>query len=583
MSDLLVTYENISLPPKACSEAPPPEVSAIPDNKSKKDPLSAIDGCSIQLPLLSSDEAEGKTRYIRFDRRKDHFVLSPTNSADNLTWVGKRSNLTEILDVLRVLEGTLRKAEVESTEVYSMKLSIVQYLVTGRVLLHGSEEKNLKRPRNDVDLAERMLEIFSISPDQAIANFIGPINVFRGDAALGDKVKERITFLNQILDLKPKYRALRSNFADPLALDHWLELKGTERKKYQDLLTFLRQTVVNESLGKPLRYDGAFDASYRAYLMLNSELTEEAGKDAYCQALEKGLAELRGKRGVAKEWIAECRAAMDWSALPEDEALHKSLRFAFLSDAAKPLLEQAISAESKKADMKVDWLADRGRFAEAYKLLDGQMKIGLPEGEAAPTLSLDPAALRVQLKVWISTHLTQRRERLLASLALLRRTFGESGTPASVRVFNRGRFVEAAWKLDAKALGQIRDFQRELEREINVSETRTELWLPIVEASTCAAGVVGLGFSEGYGGFDRHPDLQLGFGISSAGLAGAGCSSLVGHYVWPKLGKVRNRYLWEGLTGAGGAIVGVGIYLLARSLRGDPGSPIKYPVDEYGP
>lgn len=581
MSDLLVTYEGISLPPKACSEAPPPEVSPIPDKKSgTKDPVASLDGCSIQLPLFSSDEGDGKSRFIRFDRKKDHFVLSSSNTADNLTWVGKRSNLSEILDVLRVLEGTLRKAEVESTEVYSMKLSIIQYLVTGRVVLHGSEEKNLKKARTEVDLAERMLEIFSISPDQAIANFIGPINVFRADASLSEAVKDRIRFLNQILDLKPKYRNLRANFADPLALDSWLQLKGEERKKYQELLTFLRQTVVNESLSKPLRYDATFDASYRAYLALHPDKAEKDGKDAYCKALETGLTELRGQRGLVKDWIEECRAAMDWSVLAEDEALRKSMRYAFLSESARPLLEQAINGESSKANMKVDWLADRGRFADAYRLLEDQIKIDAKSD--SPSLSLDPAALKIQLNVWIGGNLIKRREYLLAALALLRRTFGESGTPGAIRLFYRNQFVQGEWVIDSKALKAIRDYQDELSKELQLSQVHSDIWLPVAEGAACAAGVVGLGFSENYGGFDRRPDLKMGVGGISAGLAGAGCSSLAGHYLWPKLGKVRNRYLWEGLTGVAGLALGVGVYFFARSFR-DNGDRTKFPVDEYGP
>ncbi|HKY63569.1 MAG TPA: hypothetical protein VJR29_09130 [bacterium] len=582
MSDLLVTYEGLALPPKACSEEPPPEAQAIPDKKSaKKDPVPAPDGCSIQLPLVAADDSGGQARYLRFDRKKDHFVLSTNNTADNLTWVGKQSNLAELLDILRVLEATLRKAEVESVDVYAMKLSIIQHLVTGRVVLHGSEAKNLKRSPTEVDLAERTLEIVSISSDQAIANFIGPINVFRADASLSEKVKDRIRFLNQILDLKPKYRSLRAHFADPVTLDKWLELKGEERKKYQDLLAFLRQTVIHEALGKPLRYDLAFDASYRAYLAIHFDLDEKTGKDAYCKAMEKGLAELRGKRGVPKEWIQECRAAIDWSGLSETEALTKSLRFSFLSDAARPLLEQAIEAESNKANMKVDWLADRGRFAAAYRLLEEQIKVQA-EGEK-PGFSLDPDALRVQLNIWVGANLIKRREYILAALALLRRTFGESGSPAPVRVFHRGQFVQAEWRLDAKALAKIRDYQAELERDLKVSQTRSDVWLPAAEGATCAAGVVGLGFSEGFGGLDSRPDLKLGLGATSAGLAGAGCSSLLGHYVFPKFGKVRNRYLWEGLTGAAGAALGVGFYFLARSLRGDRGDPTKFPVDEYGP
>ncbi len=200
-----------------------------------------------------------------------------------------------------------------------------------------------------------------------------------------------------------------------------------------------------------------------------------------------------------------------------------------------------------------------------------------------PVLSVDPAALKVQLNVWIGGNIIKHREYLLAALALLRRTFGESGLPTGVRVFHKGQFVQADWNLDAKALKQIRDYQAELAKEIQASQVHSDVWLPIAEGATCAAGIVGLGFTQSFGGFETHPDLKMGLGATSAGLTGAGCSSLVGHYLLPKFGKVRNRYLWEGLTGAGGALVGVGIYFLARSVFGNSGSPVKYPVDEYGP
>jgi hypothetical protein len=127
-----------------------------------------------------------------------------------------------------------------------------------------------------------------------------------------------------------------------------------------------------------------------------------------------------------------------------------------------------------------------------------------------------------------------------------------------------------------------------LESQLETSQDNTDILLPIIEGGVCALGAAGLLSSHLIPEVEAMPDLQLGLGTASATLAGAGCSALIGHFLWPAItNDVHNRYLWEGLTGIGGAVVAGGLYfLLSFFLRGDgvgPGFGIRFPTDEYGP
>ena len=134
----------------------------------------------------------------------------------------------------------------------------------------------------------------------------------------------------------------------------------------------------------------------------------------------------------------------------------------------------------------------------------------------------------------------------------------------------------------------LRQFRRSLESRVEISHDQSDLILPIVEGAVCAIGVAGLLSSHLIPELGESPDLQLGLGTGSATLAGAGCTSLLGHFLWPAItNDVHNRYLWEGLTGLGGGIVAGGLYfLLSFFLRGDNMSPepgMRFPVDPFGP
>src|SRR5436190_2435993 len=119
MSDLVVSYENLSGTPEACSQEPPVPTKQDPNPK---------DGCSLSLPLVDENDAKAKAHLLRFDRKGTSFVLSSTNDADDLTWVGKHGSIAPILDVLR-MTGALLRANERSAGAAGLQifLTITQY------------------------------------------------------------------------------------------------------------------------------------------------------------------------------------------------------------------------------------------------------------------------------------------------------------------------------------------------------------------------------------------------------------------------------------------------------------------------
>ncbi len=129
---------------------------------------------------------------------------------------------------------------------------------------------------------------------------------------------------------------------------------------------------------------------------------------------------------------------------------------------------------------------------------------------------------------------------------------------------------------------------RSIEGRLGSSEAGTDVWLPILEGTVCALGVAGVVLSETLPQIRDDADLRLGLGTASSGLTGLGCASLAGHFLWPAVAPdaVHNSYLWDGLTGLGGALIGGGLYLLISLLGGGQNPPMgspRFPVDEYGP
>ena len=167
----------------------------------------------------------------------------------------------------------------------------------------------------------------------------------------------------------------------------------------------------------------------------------------------------------------------------------------------------------------------------------------------------------------------------------MRRFFPEGGFPA-VRGFVAGEFRDLNWHLSSEDQGLLQQFRRSLENRLDSSQDQSDVALPIIEAGMCAVGAAGLLSSHLIPEVADSPDLQLGLGTASATLAGGGCSALLGHFLWPEItDDIHNRYIWEGLTGLGGALIAGTIYFLVGFLQRDsgPGLDGRFPVDPYGP
>lgn len=587
MSNLTVTYQGLTAPPEACSSAPPQAPAADP--KSKQTPKTPTDECNIVLPLIADDEKTPTTHFIRFDRSQDQFVLSSGNSAENLTWVGKQKNLTDVLEILRVVETTLRiRAQAIDSDEFELMLTLSQYIATGAAQVEAPvgfpKTEGFSRER----LASYLLEVFTLAKDESAGKWTGAINVLATDKRLSEEGKKRARWILDVFELREKYRSLRDLFTDPTEAAQWHKLSDKKRKAdYDTLLRYLRPLVVSFFTQNPQsHFREEFFAAYQAWTHLHPEMEIEKTPTLFCAKLEEGIKALAGARGLPDSFIDDCRMAlrlMDMRSDPE-KALRFSLREFAVGSPGHALLGRAIAEESKEANMKPAWLRDRGRFSQVYHLMESNLKIEVPtHEEETPKISLDIPALKIALNVALDDHLTERREYLLATLALLRRLFGESGAVPQLRIFHNGEFRSLAWQLNAGEIQELREYARKIAKSLRASHKLSDTWLPLAEGGLCLAGglSLGLGSRLGENSITLHDGLMLG----GSSLAGAGCGALAGHYLWPKLQKkpVRNHYIWDGLSGAGGAVIGIGLYFLVRSIAGNPGSPVKYPVDEYGP
>ncbi|MCC6273524.1 MAG: hypothetical protein IT572_08660, partial [Deltaproteobacteria bacterium] len=518
-------------------------------------------------------------------------VLSSNNTAENLTWVGKQKNLSDVLEILRVVETTLRvRAAAVSPYEFELMLTIAQYIATGKVNFEAPvgfpKEDKFQKER----LASYLLETFTVTKDEGTGKLVGGINVLVTDKRLSEEGKKRAKWILEVFELRDKYRGFRDLFVDSKEADQWHKISDKKRKSdYDALLRYLRPMVVSYWTQNPQpHFREEFFEAFQAWSRLHPEVEADKAPAAFCAKLEEGLKALAGARGLPDKFVEDCRFALRMSEHRGDKEkpLRLSLREHAIGTSAHALLGRAIADESKEANMTPAWLKDRGRFSEIYKLIDYHLKIELPlKAGDPPKIGLDVPALEIALNVAVDGHLTERREYILATLAVLRRLFGESGSVPATRVFWDGEFRSVPWQLSAGETQELRDYIEKTSREFRVSQKHSDTWLPLAEGGLCLAGGIGLGLGLGSGLGKDSPGLRDGLMIGGSGAMGAGCGALAGHYLWPKLSKskVRNHYIWDGLTGAGGALVGVGLYFLVRSIAGDRGSPVKYPVDEYGP
>ena len=575
MSDLVVTYQGLQAPPTDCSQDPP--------SPTKQNPTPA-DGCTVVLPLADPQELKGVDHYIRFDRKAGSFVLSSLNNSDDLTWVGKRGNLGQVTDMLRIIENVLRLNKIQ-TGVGGMELMlrISQYIVNGRVRF--SDDPGYYPEIKTVDgtesqMATYLLEVVSQNNDATIQRLFGGLSGFMGDASLSKDAKDRIRWSSDILALRPSYLKFREHFSERIVLGaEFGKLEKEEDKNHvAALLHFARHAVVRNWQGKGFSYDDAYLQAFLAYSKLKPlQKTEEKGD--FCERLERALKEL--KIALPATFNVDCLNAVKYLQVSQDVAVKQSFRDMLLTDTSVSDLQKVIAKESAQTKMDAQWLDDRGRLSAMLGVVQQNATVELPkDATSQPKLKLDATNLKLGFSLAIGKEVINRREYIISALALMRRLFDENGNPKPVRVFHRDQYIEITPSFEKGDKKDALDAMRALESELNLSRKHSEKDLPWVEGAVCLGGLAGVGVSAGTDWFGSSRDFLT---PSFSAVAGGGCGALVAHYALPKVAKVRNRYLWEGVSGVGGALIGVGLYFLVKSLKGPGGDPTRFPVDEYGP
>ena len=578
MSDLIITLDGLRPPPEACAKEPP----------AANNPKTTVkDECHITLPLIDPKKPKEKPRSVRFDREGDKYVLSNQNISKDLTWVGEHKNLQNILDVLRLTDATIRSFDkVDSGHTNAIKVMLAQFIVTGviqfpkgvpfKVDATGSGKKS--------DLANYLLGTFTISRPNVIQKLLGALTVFRRDQALTTKARERIKWVNSILDLVSKHKTFRKYFIGDLKVDPWRDLSEKTQNILRPLFNLSRKAVVYHWMGFRLRWDPDVLAAYRGYQKLNPQLKKVKQVASFCHNLASALSKLRGHSGGSLSSLSECRQALDLLELKPEMAIKESLRQELFSDAGFGRLQQLIKEESASANMRIEWLHKRGRVRDMAKIFFNSLNVKMPGLKSGSVeISLDVPSLTIGMDLKIAAQVTKKREYVLAVLALLRYFIGSKGKPPPLKVFIHGNFSLVPWKLSSKNIEDLRGYITRLEKSLNLSHQRSDRVLPLAEGITCAVGGLSvLGFET-----TGNPDSNLhrGLNLTSYSVAGAGCTALAGHYLWPKIakGKVRNHYLWDGATGLAGAVVGAGLYFLIHSYISPYQDPSRNPVDEYGP
>lgn len=575
MTDLIIDFRGMERFAGACLEAPP---------------STGTDPCSYSLPLRDSAEAGAASRSVRFDRRGDSFVLSPANSGDVLTWAGSHGNLSTVLTTMRVLQNLSQTTRLGSTDGGAMTLAVVaHYITTGEGF-----DPSLSGEEGERVIVSALLDILTDSPEDALSSLLGRLSVLRSQDWLNAESRERVRSIIEMVDLVPAYRTFRQNFVEESEFAHWSELSRERMGQVSAIAEFARDVVLDNAFDRPLRYSDGFRAAEAAYTSLHQADILAGRRPDFCGALETALSQLRGDRGLPQNFLNDCRLASRLVDRPPTEAVRETLRSDVFSSSGLQALQRTVESESSAANMSIDWLTEQGddptggRIGEILSPLLAQLNYVEGREGGEPRLTLNVVQVIMALNHMIDGESTRRREYILSTLALVRRFFPASGEFPPVRAFVAGEFRDLEWDISEEDRELLSQFLRRTEARIERSQNSSDLALPILEGALCAIGAAGALTAHLVPEIGGDRDLQLGIGTASVGLAGAGCSALAGHFLWPELSNdVHNRYLWEGLTGLGGAIVAGGLYFLisffTRGEGSNPGGGIRFPVDVFGP
>lgn len=580
MSDLVVTYDGLSASAKACLEpSPPPKAAGDYSN----------DACQWTVPLAEVSDSPHNPRLMRFDRRGDQFVPSASNPAELKNWFHQHGNARQVQDIVKI--GSLMTRTSDSTDDFSVKLRflLAQYVLTGVVRYPNlNMAKTLREGGNtQVDLANLLLGSFTMSSPEAVAKTLGALLLARGDRQIGSEARERIQWVISLIDLVPIYNKAVKNFVSEKDLADLDALPVDKARAVKDILSYVRNVILRKWFGLQLDFDKDLQNVFFSFHSVKDEGDLPKQVKTFCSRLELALDGIVRRGPAEVEFYEDCRQGLLLTDLPAEATIRESLRSRILGERGRGRLQELIRSESEAARMSVAWLHERQRLEDVLKIVLKNVKIDFPPPKGQPRLGLNVDALKLDVELKVDQPSAVRRERILSALVLLLDLFGTDGEIPEPRIFYQGQFQKQPWALNAEEKKTVRDLIKSLRRRLEISQVRTEVVLPVMEGVTCAMGIAGLGLTEGLGAVKQDRNLHLGLGTTSAALLGGGCSALASHFLLPVLAKnrMRNRFVWEGVTAAIGATVSAGIYLLGNltGSRSAADPSAKYPTDTYGP
>lgn len=589
MSDLVILFSHVENPPPACVEEPPTD--------------GTEDGCHLSVGIQEVGAPAGEVRQIQFNRSGDQFVMAPSTHPEVRAWFESHENTTQIHNVLRMTGNLLRTGEESTVERATMFATISHYLVTGEVRLPGTESQ----VEDPVHIGDGFLYILADSGENLLSRILGRLQISRRAAWVEENpsIRDRIRWVNSILDVVPQYHDFRRHFLSPEDLrlyltpenarSDWDHRQQERFRKINAVVRMARELVISETLTRPLRFTGATYRAMNAYQQLYEGQINNGQRGSFCEVIREALPRLTNRDVSSQPILQDCELLDLAGEAPLTDLPAWILNRTVMGPTGRRELQQAIEEESADADMPIDWFfpedgVARRSFAHVSQSFWENTNIHGPTGpEDTLRVTFDFNDFRQSLDLDISVNTTTRREYILLGIAYLRRFFGNEGELPTFRTFQNNRMTDWQFDINETELRDIRRYIRSLERQLGSSHDFSDTTLPILESIACGVGIAGVAVAEAVPEIRNDDTLHLGVGTPSAALAGGGCTSLLMHYAGQPLLGYRNRPMVEGITGGVGFLAGGGVYLLINLLGGGgsnppmPGGDERFPVDSYGP
>lgn len=253
------------------------------------------------------------------------------------------------------------------------------------------------------------------------------------------------------------------------------------------------------------------------------------------------------------------------------QLMGEEIRFHLTNASQSGSLQTEVEKELREAKLSKSWLENKDRVLEITDAIFLSAKPFIGSSQEL-LFTLDPLAIESRVKQMVAGHGIQEREYMIGTLAVLR-FLKVQGWMGVVR--DDGKIdSKIKFRITAEAGKTLEEYEQKLVRKISSSVTKTNIVLPIVEASICLIG----GILAGTGGGIQNRNLTL----TGSTVTGFGCSALAVHFI-----PNRNPYLTDSLTALLGGGLGFTAAWFATLGMGNSMMPLpgdgRNPVSGFGP